>query len=223
MTVLISQRLGVIESKEAFETALTAGLEETAAVKYAAYFAKKTKVKATGRTARKDSGMTKVYRSEWKLERQFPEIRAKMSQKDVVKYFDRIVKSKTYQALCEKNTRATANPTLKIMKDMGGRSRIAGRATYLGELELSPSTGFNKYVIIHELAHLCGNMHHDVSFRQDLLKLVSRFLGVEVAKQLKANFKENKLKMTVSQTVKAPLEWFESYKKMAAIRSQKGV
>ena len=60
----------------------------------------------------------------------------------------------------------------------------------------------NKWVVLHELAHsvdICTT----TSFRQALLKLISRFLGVEVAKELKRQFRKNKVKMTVSQTIKS--------------------
>ena len=66
-------------------------------------------------------------------------------------------------------------------------------------------------------------MHHDVGFRQDLVKLVSRFLGVKYAKQLKAEFKERKLKMSVSKNVLSPQDWLDNYNKMAAMRSKVGV
>ena len=63
-------------------------------------------------------------------------------------------------------------------------------------------------------------MHHDVSFRVTLVKLVSRFLGTDMAKELKKQFRKNKLKMSVGQTIKSPLQWLESYKRMEAMRDK---
>jgi len=79
-------------------------------------------------------------------------------------------------------------------------------------------------VVLHELAHTAGHMHHDVGFRQTLVKLISRFLGTDVAKELKRQFRSRKIKMTVSQTIQSPGKWLENYRKMAAMRSKvKGV
>ena len=74
------------------------------------------------------------------------------------------------------------------------------------------------YTIIHEFAHLCGNMHHDIGFRRDVIKLSSRFFGTEFAKMLKGQFKKAKLKVTVSQHIMTPEKWIESVMRMEKIR-----
>ena len=79
-----------------------------------------------------------------------------------------------------------------------------------------------EYTVIHEFAHLCGNMHHDIGFRRDVIKLASRFMGTAFAKILKAEFKKAKLKVTVPQNIKSPEKWLEDYKKMAALRAKRG-
>jgi hypothetical protein len=43
------------------------------------------------------------------------------------------------------------------------------------------------------MAHCLGHMHHGRSFRRDLLKLVSRFMGRPQANALKNAFKAHKL------------------------------
>jgi hypothetical protein len=63
-------------------------------------------------------------------------------------------------------------------------------------------------------------MHHDVGFRVDLVKLVSRFLGTQMAKDLKKEFRSRKLKMSVSQNIMSPLKWLEGYNRMAAMRDK---
>ena len=53
--------------------------------------------------------------------------------------------------------------------------------------------GLNKYVLLHELTHCLGHMHHGRSFRQTLLKMVGAFMGAKEKKLLKAEFKKRKL------------------------------
>jgi hypothetical protein len=113
------------------------------------------------------------------------------------------------------------DPELRFMK-ASKNARVAGQASYFG-VALRPNHGTNKYVIIHELAHTAGNMHHDVGFRQTLVKLVSRFLGVQMAKDLKKEFRSRKLKMSVSQNIMSPLKWLESYQRMENMRSKRSM
>ena len=188
--------------------------------KYADYFAKKQKAIKTGRLQNSyvDSGRNKVYKSEWATEAKFPECKQSMSEKEITKFFKRVVKSKTYQTLSEKGN---SNPRLEFMKTVNYNARIAGQATY-GKVRLQPSCGMNKWVVLHELAHTAGHMHHDVPFRQTLVKLISRFLGTEVAKELKRQFRARKVKMTVSQVIMSPEKWLDNYNKMAALRAKRG-
>ena len=48
------------------------------------------------------------------------------------------------------------------------------------------------YTIIHEFAHLCGNMHHDIGFRRDVIKLASMFISKEFGNILKKQFQRCK-------------------------------
>lgn len=214
MTVLYRADGVIVPSKEAYDVAIAYGLDDALSVKYSEYWDKKSKVKRTGRTANKDSSKTKLYRAEWKFEAKFPEVKEKMDEKEVKNFFKRVINSKTYEKLANSSYQ---KPELVFMKDMGGHSATAGRAWW-DRVSLSPATGFNKYVILHELAHTTGNMHHDVSFRQDLVKLVSRFLGVKYAKALKQEFKNAKLKMSISQTIMDPAKWYSNYVKMMKVR-----
>ena len=209
----------VISSTDAYQMAV-GKMGHDLAMKYADYFSKKQKQQKTGRLQNSyvDSGKNKVYKSEWATERKFPEVKQSMTEKEITKFFKRVVKSKTYQTLSEKGN---SNPKLEFMKTVNWNARIAGQATY-GKIRLQPSCGMNKWVVLHELAHTAGHMHHDLPFRQALLKLISRFLGVEVAKELKRQFRKNKVKMTVSQTIKSPEKWLQDYNKMAALRAKRG-
>ena len=209
----------VISSTDAYQMAV-GKMGHDLAMKYADYFSKKQKAIKTGRLQNSyvDSGRNKVYKSEWATEAKFPECKQSMSEKEITKFFKRVVKSKTYQTLSEKGN---SNPSLEFMKTVNYNARIAGQATY-GKIRLQPSCGMNKWVVLHELAHTAGHMHHDVPFRQTLVKLISRFLGTEVAKELKRQFRARKVKMTVSQVIMSPEKWLDNYNKMAALRAKRG-
>jgi hypothetical protein len=217
MGVLIMKNGDIISSTDAYEMALPK-MGHTLANKYANYFGKKQLAIKTGRLQNSyvDSGRNKVYKSEFATERKFPQ--AQLTEKEITKFFKRVVKSKTYQTLSEKGN---SNPRLEFMKTVKYNARIAGQATY-GMVRLQPSCGMTKWVVLHELAHTAGHMHHDVPFRQALVKLISRFLGTEVAKELKRQFRERKVKMTVSQVIMSPEKWLENYNKMAALRAKRG-
>ena len=202
-----------------YNKAIDVGLNHDIAMKYSNYLDRKTLQKRTGRVSPySDSTKSKVYSAEWDFRRRNPEGEQSMTIKEAEKYFYRIVKSKTYQSMVKTNQ--GKRPTVRWSKDMGSRTRWAGRAyTSCGMVVLSPSSGNNKYTILHELAHMCGNPHHDISFRQDLVRLVSRFMGTECGKDLKRCFRNKKLKMTLKTNVMEPLEWYKSYQKMERIRN----
>jgi len=207
-------------STDAYQAALATGvMNNDLANKYANYFQKKSRAIRTGRLQASgvDSGRSKVYSAEFAVQRKYPDSSQNMTEKEATRYFKRIIKSKTYQNLCGSNGRTS--PTLRFMK-ASSSPRVAGTAGWNGVVSLRPHCGTNKYTILHELAHTAGNMHHDVGFRVTVVKLVSRFLGTQMAKDLKKEFKSRKLKMTVSQNIQSPLKWLESYQKMAAMRSK---
>lgn len=207
-------------STDAYQSALATGvMNNDLANKYANYFAKKSRAIRTGRLQASgvDSGRSKVYSAEFAVQRKYPDSSVNLSEKETTQYFKRIVKSKTYQNLCGNNGRKS--PTLRFMK-ASSSPRVAGTAGYNGVISLRPNCGTNKYTIIHELTHTAGNMHHDVGFRVDLVKLVSRFLGTQMAKDLKKEFRSRKLKMSVSQNIMSPLKWLEGYNRMAAMRDK---
>jgi len=153
-----------------------------------------------------DSEMTKVYRCEWKLQREFPIIHEVLSKNCAEKYVDRILKSKYW-----KDNAQGKRIIVEWYKDMGGRRAVNGTA-YGSSIKLSPS-GSSKYVIIHELVHCMGYMNHGRGFRNKLVEMTSRFLGRDVAKQLKKNFREAKLKMNKPRPILTYEEWVEKWKK----------
>ena len=179
-------------STDAYQAALKI-MSHDYANKYANYWQKKQKVIKTGKANFKDAGRQKTYNAEFAA---IAEYRAKypndvkfkrLNWKQSQKYFKKIAKSKTYKDLCAKEDASRygrLDPKLELAHFRG---RTAGQATWYGTMRLAETNC--PYTIIHEFAHLCGNMHHDIGFRRDVIKLSSRFLGTEFAKMLKGQFK----------------------------------
>lgn len=191
------------------------GWDREVASKYSDYLSKKQYQVRTGRTAYSDSTRSKTYKAEWDFERNNKDlIKRFTTERDAQQAFKNVLKSKLWSQLTDRT-----NIKL-VVRNMG--SRTAGRA-YYGQIELCASKGMTMYVLLHELAHAAGHMHHDVSFRTTLVKLVSRFMGTEAAKQLKKTFRAHKLKMTVSTKILEPNEWLTNYEKMKNVRMLKKV
>ena len=106
-------------------------------------------------------------------------------------------------------------PTLEKKRFRGA---TAGRATWYGAMELQENNC--PYTIVHEFAHLCGNMHHDIGFRRDVIKLSSMFLGKEFGNILKKSFKDAKLKITTGSHIMSPEQWIASVMRMEKIRER---
>ena len=185
---------------------------------------RKTRSSRQVRLNRKDAGRQKTYNAEFaaiaEYRAKYPECTKfkRLNWKQSERYFKKIAKSKTYKDLCIKTDASRSgvrNPTLNshIFVDA-----TAGQATWYGCMRLAETNC--PYTIIHEFAHLCGNMHHDIGFRRDVIKLSSRFLGTEFAKMLKGQFKKAKLKTTVSQHIMTPEKWIESVMRMEKIREE---
>ena len=193
--------------------------------KYANYWSKKNKTIKSGKANFKDSGRQKTYNAEFKALREYKksypnDARFKfLDWKGSQKLFKKIAKSKTYQKLCDNRVGSMGghkNPTL-VKKSFRGAT--AGRATSYGSMELQE---YNcPYTIVHEFAHLCGNMHHDIGFRRDVIKLASMFMRKEFAIILKKCFKDAKLKITTGSHIMSPEQWIASVMRMEKIRESK--
>lgn len=176
------------------------------------YLYKQRYIKSRGRASFQDGSKTKVYRAEWKYQADNGSGKAFQDFSDAEKYIKKVTKSKTWSKLG-----GSSNVRLIEKRDMGGRSRTAGVAYSDGRLKLCPTSGLNEYTVLHELAHLCGHMHHDLSFRLCLVALVSRFMGKENAKALKISFREGGLKMS-RRSPMTPERWLNSYFRMEEMR-----
>ena len=195
--------------------------------KYANYWSKKQKTIKSGKANFKDSGRQKTYNAEFKalaeyrskskenmLDPRFKTLNWKGSQK----LFKKIAKSATYQKLCDNtvgSSKGRKNPTLEKANFRGA---TAGQATWFGAMRLKENNC--PYTIVHEFAHLCGNMHHDIGFRRDVIKLSSMFLGKEFGMILKKCFKEAKLKITTGSHIMSPEQWIASVIRMEKIREK---
>ena len=203
--------------------------------KYANYWSKKNKTIKSGKANFKDSGRQKTYNAEFQAIREYKNItleeskrgvdedkrRAqfkKLNWKETVKYCKKIAKSKTYKKLCE-NTIGSSKGKLNVTIEKANfRHATAGQATWYGAIRLKEVNC--PYTIIHEFAHLCGNMHHDIGFRRDVIKLASVFIGKEFGNELKKQFKDAKLKITTGNHIMSPEKWIEAVLRMEKIREK---
>ena len=211
-------------STDAYQSALKIMGHEYAN-KYANYWSKKNKTIKSGKANFKDSGRQKTYNAEFAALAEYRKLypnnkkTAILNWKGTEKLFKKIAKSKTYLKLCENEVGSTKKTTMPTLVKKSFRGATAGRATWYGAMELQE---YNcPYTVIHEFAHLCGNMHHDIGFRRDVIKLSSMFLGQEFARQLKQNFKDAKLKITTGSHVMSPEQWIASVMRMEKIRESK--
>jgi hypothetical protein len=193
--------------------------------KYADYWTKKTKTIKSGKANFKDSGRQKTYNAEFRALRVYKDkypndARFKfLDWKGSQKLFKKIAKSATYKKLCENEVGSTKKSTNCSLVKKKFRGATAGRATWYGAMELQENNC--PYTIVHEFAHLCGNMHHDIGFRRDVIKLSSMFLGKEFGNILKKSFKDAKLKITTGSHIMSPEQWIASVMRMEKIRESK--
>ena len=183
------------------------GMDELEIFKYETYWLKKNHVLRTGKKSSVDSEKQKVYESEWAFQKNV-NIKKFKDIRDAEKRMKQITSSKLWSDLDGK---------LTSLEHTGRMKRYAGMAYWTGKIKLANS-GLNEYTLIHELAHQTPNaMHHGVQFRINVVRLVSRFMGTDAAKELKAQFKKRKLKLSMSQP-RSPESWFKSYKRMEQLR-----
>ena len=182
--------------------------------KYLDYLNRKRMLINTGRKHGKysrDSDRSKVYNAEFKYERAYGTGKQFKDVKEAQKYCNRILSSATWKKMSSVNC---------ISLDTMSGNRTAGRA-WRNCIDLNIRSGLNQYVLLHEMAHSAGNMHHDTQFRIDLLKLVSRFIGKEQATYLKKCFKEKKLKLSINKNVLNPDAWMKMKLRMEKARDKR--
>ena len=142
---------------------------------------------------------------------------------EITKFSSKIYKSKTWMKLWEKAIETDVslmfNPRPQIVEMRDTKKRLSGY-TDGKTVTLCPITGFNKYILLHELAHCLGHMHHGRSFRQCLLSLVGTFMGANEKKILKNEFKSKGLSFGEARKPMSFDNWLASKQRMEKMRER---
>lgn len=170
----------------------------------------------------RDSERQKTYEAEWRYQANHGSGREFTDINEVQKYVDNITKSKTYSKLVAEGSNIerlfTSNRVKVATKYRNTGRGTAGRATQ-GHITLDTKVGMNQYTILHELAHCVGHWHHGRSFRQCLLKLVSRFMSAADAQFLKEEFKAGKLSVGNARKPMSYDQWVAAKNRMEKMRN----
>lgn len=188
--------------------------EERTRELYEDYLRKHELKQNKGAKGTRDSERKKTYESEWGFEHTDAYANLDLDLKSVEgveKFVRRVVKSKMYfQNGGSRYKKIKVG--IKHYRNYSGKTD--GRTIWLSKNYL------NKYVVLHELAHTMGHMHHGRSFRKCLLALVSRFLGTEAAKALKTEFKKRKLAFGNERQPMGYGKWIENRERMKKMRKE---
>lgn len=215
--------------KDLLKSASLSGFDTYFLSKYKEYLYKvehKQRLVNRNRTAMTDSQQKKVYTAEhtwWRMlfEQGFQK-KCFDGLHDANDYLKKIVRSKTWEKLCAE-FKGCHKPKLELLQNRKVNVRTLGLTSWGGVISLAPNGGLNEMILLHELAHACGNMHHDVGFRIAEVKLVSRFIGRKEGQLLRKCFRERKLKMTMPKATeaKSPEEWLTFYNRLQVARSSR--
>ena len=157
---------------------------------YHQYLRRHKKKHSMARFTSRDTESGKLYKAEWAIESKLKNCSKNISFdtiEDVEKVLKRIIKSNTWSKLTKRRNIYVG------FKKKNGRG-FAGRA-FGGYIELDRKNGNSLYVLLHELAHEAGAMHHGRTFRNNLLALVGAFLGSEIKRALTKEFRKRNLKI----------------------------
>ena len=168
----------------------------------------------------KDSERQKTYNAEHLFQRQV-ENPTFDTLADVQKFARNIYKSKTWIKLWNKSVEEDVGLIFSSRPEvvqMNSRTKSLSGFTNGTSVTLCPTTGFNKYVLLHELAHTLGHMHHGRSFRQCLLSLVGAFMGVDEKKILKNEFKRKGLAFGDAKQPMDYKRWVDTKNRLEKIR-----
>lgn len=167
---------------------------------------------------KRDTEAGKVYRAERALYRT-PAFKQKQEHYKTLK---------EAQQRCNRITKSAA--FIKADAKGGHKVKLRDKANYNGrgchgwayiyEITLDQKHGYNLYVLLHELSHAAGQMHHGREYRNVLLKLVSAFMGRECHDILKSEFRKEGLKLGKHPTPYSFPRWHTARQKMAAMRKK---
>ena len=170
----------------------------------------------------RDSEQSKTYQAEFVFQKKYGKIKTFETVEEAQKRAKQIYASKKWQKVWKLEGRKTATikkPTI-VLKERNSGKGFAGWTDGWGII-LDSKAGLDEYVLLHELAHCLGHMHHGRSFRRALLELVGAFIGVDAKKMLKKEFTKRKLKCGAESKPLSYEKWLESKKKMERIRGRK--
>ena len=178
----------------------------------------------------RDSERLKCYRSEWAFQSAMKQkgmpVPTFANIKEAERFAKKIYKSKTWpRHYAEAGQPAFMNlfrcnrPEVVVKQQSRGRGTNGW--TNGSTVTLDKYSGLDAYTLIHELTHCLGHMHHGRSFRKALLRLVGTFLGAEYKKELKAQFRKNKLACGEAKQPLSFEKWKEMRQRMENIRNGK--
>jgi putative metallohydrolase (TIGR04338 family) len=177
-------------------------------------FENKGRAKSGRSPSRVDSGKGKVYHAEHVFYlNNSTKIQHFESYDEIRAFVDRVTASKTWEKVCNHN-----RPYVQVKMR---HAQATWSYANTGVIAIAPkSYHMNAWVVLHELAHVAGFMHHDLGFRLAELKLISRFIGPWAAKELKKQFRRQKLRMSKpSNKIQSMEEWIIGYRRMAKARA----
>ena len=191
-------------------------------LEYSAYCLKFSSKQNKGSRTR-DTEKKKVYLAESKAEEKFATNYRMNSIEDVQALVDRIQKSEVFAGHKPKIGSQYFNRPIKVIPTRS--NRYAGEAFYYNrELKISTTElcgAMMLYTVIHEMAHMAGNLHHGRTFRNCLLDLVKEFMSDEDHDILLAEFKKGKLQVGPEKEPKTYEQWVASKARMEKVRAAK--
>ena len=191
-------------------------------LEYDAYCLKFSSKQNKGSRTR-DSEKNKVYLAEGQAEEKFTSNYRMNSIEDVQALVDRIQKSDVFAAHKPKIGPQYFNRPIKVIPTRS--NRYAGEAFYYNrELKISTTElcgAMMLYTVIHEMAHMAGNLHHGRTFRNCLLDLVKEFMSDEDHDILLTEFKKGKLQVGLEKEPKTYEQWVACKARMEKVRARK--
>lgn len=191
-------------------------------MRYETYLLKHKAKQNRGAKYSRDTEKTKTYRAEWSFQSR-AEIPDFKDLKEAQKFAKKLYKSKTWIKLWQKSVEEDVGKIFNGQPQVVGmarRSKTMSGYTNGSTVTLCPITGMNKYVLLHELAHCLGHMHHGRSFRQCVLSLVGAFMGAKEKKILKEESKKKKLACGEPRKPMSYENWVASVRRMEKIRGE---
>jgi hypothetical protein len=187
---------------------------------YQAYLLKHNAKQNKGAKGSRDSERSKTYKAEWAFVGANPSaIKGFKDVNEAQKFVTKVCQSKTWEKLWNENGRWEKwVMNVPVRQKQTGHGRRTAAFTNGRSITVDPLCGLDAYTMLHELTHCLGHMHHGRSFRKDLLKLVSRFIGADASKALKAEFKKAKLPCGEPRKPMSFDQWVATKNKMKKIR-----